>query len=627
MYTSAHCFSIVNTYEVIVIGGGHAGCEAALASARRGLQTLLLTQNLDVIAQLSCNPAMGGIGKSHLLREVDALGGAMARVTDAVGIHFRVLNASRGPSVRGTRAQVDRMLYRQQMRRVIDSQQGLDVFQQTVDDLIVEGGRVAGVVTAQSIHIRAQAVVLTTGTFLAGRIHVGVESYPGGRAGEAPSNRLAQRLRDLNLDIGRLKTGTPPRLDARSLDFSVMRPQPGADPAPRISFLPLDRQPLEQHLCHITETNPRTHQVVRDNLAKSPMYAGKIDGIGPRYCPSLEDKVARFGDRDSHLIFVEPEGVDSIEVYPNGISTSLPYTVQEEFVRSIRGFERARIVRPGYAIEYDFINPISLHQTLESRHVSGLFLAGQINGTTGYEEAGAQGLIAGLNASRLVRGEPGWVPGRNQAYTGVMVDDLSTRGVREPYRMFTSRAEYRLLLREDNADRRLTAIGRELGLVSDRRWRIFSEKRDNIERQREQLAATRVRPKTLPDGFTEDDNGRTFEELMRRPAVGYRDLCAWLEVPTDNAEVIEQLETDISYAGYIDRQQREIERNRDNEAIRLPQHLDYGEVSGLSNEAAQCLGEIRPTTLGQAARVQGVTPASISLLRVYLKKHRAAIVG
>jgi tRNA uridine 5-carboxymethylaminomethyl modification enzyme len=615
-----------NEFDVIVIGGGHAGTEAALAAARTGANTLLLTQNIETLGQMSCNPAIGGIGKGHLVKEVDALGGLMAHAADRAGIQFRILNASKGPAVRATRAQADRQLYKQAVRRALETQPNLLLFQQTVSDLIVEQGRAAGVVTQMGLRFRARCVVLTAGTFLAGRIHIGLENYEGGRAGDAPSNALAARLRELPLRVARLKTGTPPRIDRRSIDFTVLEEQPGDTPTPVFSFLGRREEHPPQISCYITRTNARTHEIIRGGLDRSPMYAGVIEGVGPRYCPSIEDKIVRFADKESHQIFVEPEGLDSREVYPNGISTSLPFDVQWALVRSMRGFEQAHITRPGYAIEYDYFDPRDLKSSLETKHLDHLFFAGQINGTTGYEEAAAQGLIAGLNAARKAKGLDPWSPSRDEAYIGVMIDDLITSGTVEPYRMFTSRAEYRLLLREDNADLRLTAQGRELGLVGDERWRAFEEKRERITKLRDALSERWLRPDSPEDmpalAVSRETN---LLELLRRPEVKIDDLTPWSEAlaAETDAQVREQVEIQAKYAGYIERQQAEIERSRRHEHWRLPDAFDYANVVGLSNEVREKLRRQRPETVGQAARIPGVTPAAISLLLVHLKKQSA----
>jgi tRNA uridine 5-carboxymethylaminomethyl modification enzyme len=614
------------TYDVIVIGGGHAGTEAALAAARMGCATLLLTHNVETLGQMSCNPAIGGIGKSHLVKEIDALGGAMALATDRAGIQFRVLNGRKGPAVRATRAQADRVLYKAAVRDMLENQPKLDIFQQAADDLIVEGETVRGVVTQTGIRFDARTVVLTTGTFLGGTIHIGLENHRGGRAGDPPSIALANRLRELPLRVGRLKTGTPPRIDAKSVDFSVMQEQPGDTPVPVMSFLGTRAMHPEQVSCWITHTSSKTHDIIRAGLDRSPMYTGVIEGVGPRYCPSIEDKIHRFADKDSHQIFIEPEGLKTKELYPNGISTSLPFDVQLALVRSIPGMENAHITRPGYAIEYDFFDPRDLHHTLETRVIKNLFFAGQINGTTGYEEAGAQGLLAGLNAGLRAQEKAGWYPTRDEAYLGVLVDDLITLGTKEPYRMFTSRAEYRLMLREDNADQRLTEKGRELGLVDDTRWTAYCAKREAIERETSRLHSTRILPGTgLAERFiagTGQELGRdyTLMELLKRPQVSYAQISALLDEVVDEA-VGEQIEINSKYAGYIDRQADEIGRLKRNEEMRLPDNLDYDRISGLSNEVRQKLKQARPQTLAQAARVPGVTHAAVSLLMVSLKKH------
>jgi tRNA uridine 5-carboxymethylaminomethyl modification enzyme len=629
----------MDRFDVIVIGGGHAGTEASLAAARAGARTLLITQRVDTLGQMSCNPAIGGIGKGHLTREIDALGGAMARAIDRAGIQFRTLNASKGSAVRATRAQADRALYRHAIRALLEGQPGLTIREGSVDDLLIDGDQVTGIATERGERCLAAAVVLTVGTFLGGRILVGREERPGGRVGDAPSNRLAKRLREMPFRVARLKTGTPPRLDGRTLDYRVMAEQPGDTPAPVFSFLGQREEHPRQVSCHITNTTEQTHDIIRASLGESAMYAGLIDGVGPRYCPSVEDKVVRFADKASHQVFVEPEGLETDVVYPNGISTSLPAEVQERFVRSIPGFEGARITQPGYAIEYDYFDPRDLRPTLETRHVAGLFFAGQVNGTTGYEEAGAQGLLAGINAARHIRDLEGWYPRRDEAYLGVLVDDLITRGVSEPYRMFTSRAEYRLLLREDNADQRLTPVGRELGLVDNRRWKLYQQKQTAIAAEQARLAGILVRPERLEhkdrdrlgEGFRREC---TAADLLRRPELQYRDVTALSmvgEMDTAALESEEQaeqvglaIETSTKYAGYIDRQHREIAKHARQEQLRLPRDIDYSAVDGLSNEARQRLELARPETLGQASRLEGMTPSAVSLLLIHLRKRQLA---
>jgi len=620
-------------FEVIVIGGGHAGTEAALASARMGCRTLLLTQSIETLGQMSCNPAFGGIGKGHLVREIDALGGGMARAVDRAGIQFRTLNASKGPAVRATRAQADRQLYKAAIRQQLENQANLSIFQQEAADLRVEGGRVTGVVTITGIVFEAVSVVLTVGTFLGGRIHVGLDQYAGGRAGDPPSNRLAARLRELPLRVGRLKTGTPPRIDGRSIDFSVLQPQYSDEPLPVFSFLGRAEEHPKQIPCFITETNQRTHDIIRSGCDRSPMFTGQIEGVGPRYCPSVEDKIHRFADKGSHQIFVEPEGLGTHEIYPNGISTSLPYDVQVQFVRSIRGFERAHITRPGYAIEYDYFDPRDLHRSLETKVIEGLYFAGQINGTTGYEEAGAQGIVAGINAARRVQERTPWSPGRAEAYIGVLIDDLITRGASEPYRMFTSRAEHRLLLREDNADLRLSPIGREMGLVDDERWGLFEAKRAATEAELRRLSKLRLRGITAFDWLRRpevnyDDLNRLARDMLEPDAAAEfeaSDPMPALAAEDDRlpAAVRLQVEVKAKYSGYIERQQDEIDRQRKHEELALPQDLDYARVAGLSNEVRQKLAAARPDTLGQASRLPGVTPAAVSVLLVHLKRRSA----
>ena len=615
-------------FDVIVVGGGHAGTEAALAAARMGQRTLLLTHNIETLGQMSCNPAIGGIGKGHLVKEIDALGGLMARAIDRAGIQFRILNASKGPAVRATRAQADRVLYKQTVRSALENTSNLTLFQQAVDDLIVEQERVVGVVTQMGLKFQARAVVLTVGTFLGGRIHIGLSNYEGGRAGDPPANALSRRLRELPFNVDRLKTGTPPRIDGKSIDYSMLEAQPGDDPVPVFSYLGTAADHPQQVACHITHTSEQTHDIIREGLDRSPMYSGVIEGVGPRYCPSIEDKVMRFAERGSHQIFIEPEGLTTNEVYPNGISTSLPFDVQLDFVRSIKGFENAHITRPGYAIEYDFFDPRDLKPSLETKHLAGLFFAGQINGTTGYEEAAAQGLIAGMNAALQVQEKEPWTPRRDEAYVGVLIDDLITCGTQEPYRMFTSRAEYRLMLREDNADLRLTETGRKLGLIDDERWRIFDTKRSAIEAETQRLRDTWVRPEVLPANEAERVLGQplnresTLLDLLRRPDVTYQGLMSLpgVDASVSDEKVAEQVEIQAKYSGYIQRQQEEIFRQRRHEDSVIPADFDYHGVNGLSAEVQEKLLRIRPETIGLASRIPGVTPAAISLLLVYLKK-------
>ena len=623
-------------YEVIVVGGGHAGTEAALAAARQGVKTLLITHSIETLGQMSCNPAIGGIGKSHLVKEIDALGGAMAQAVDYAGIQFRVLNGSKGPAVRATRAQADRVLYKAAIRKILEQQNNLSIFQQAVDDLLIESGSVCGVKTQMGLEVRAPKVVLTTGTFLGGKIHIGMQNRAGGRAGDPPSIALANRLRELPFRVDRLKTGTPPRIDARSVDFSVMQTQTGDTPLPVMSFLGSQSDHPKQINCHITSTNEKCHDVIRRGLDRSPMYTGVIEGMGPRYCPSIEDKVMRFADKKSHQIFVEPEGLETNELYPNGISTSLPYDTQIDMVRHIKGFENAHITRPGYAIEYDFFDPRDLHYSLETKFVNGLYFAGQINGTTGYEEAAAQGLLAGLNAGLSVQGKDSWCPRRDQAYLGVLVDDLITSGTNEPYRMFTSRAEYRLTLREDNADLRLTEIGYGLGLVCEKRWRQHCEKRERIEKELNVLRTQWIQPNTSEaervNQLLERPISREYSlaDLLARPGISYKPLMqAVMKTATDveinsvEYQAEQQVEIQLKYQGYIDRQEEEIQRLKKQENTALPEGFDYSEMPGLSNELRQKLNAARPENIGRASRIPGMTPAAISLLLIYLKKHQA----
>ncbi len=614
-------------FEVIVVGGGHAGTEAALAAARTGAHTLLLTHSIETVGQMSCNPAIGGIGKSHLVREIDALGGIMAQAADCAGIHFRVLNSRKGPAVRATRAQTDRALYRNAVRRLVERQANLMLFQQAADDLIIENDRVCGVKTGMGLTFKAQTVVLTTGTFLGGRIHIGANNHGGGRAGDAPTIALAARLRELMPNVGRLKTGTPPRIDGATLDYARFATQPGDSPRPVFSFIGNRDQHPEQRLCHIARTNEKTHTIIREALHQSPMFNGAIESVGPRYCPSIEDKVTQFADKSSHQIFIEPEGLNTDEVYPNGISTSLPFATQLAMVQSVKGFENAHITRPGYAIEYDYFEPRGLRPWLETRAVKGLFFAGQINGTTGYEEAAAQGLIAGLNAGRTVRGLAPWYPRRDEAYIGVLIDDLVTRGTTEPYRMFTSRAEYRMLLRHDNADARLTPKGRELGLVDDRRWRLFNNKMERIEKEQARLAALKITPQDASARDINLKNTCAATELLRRPGIRYADIAALAQLPDplSDEQAIEQLEATAAYAGYLPRQEQEIRRMADAEQTAIPQDFDYANISGLSEELRGKLLRFKPATLGQAGRIQGITPCALSLLQLHIKSHHAKV--
>ena len=618
-----------NYFDVIVVGGGHAGTEACLAAARMGCSTLLLTHNIETLGQMSCNPAIGGIGKTHLVKEVDALGGAMAKATDLGGIQFRVLNARKGPAVRATRAQADRVRYKAAIRGILENQPNLSIFQQAVDDLIIENNRVTGVITQMGLQFKAKTVVVTAGTFLAGKIHIGLENHSAGRAGDPPSNNLAHRLRELPFRVERLKTGTPPRIDARSVDFSSLQEQWGDQPVPVMSYLGKTEDHPKQTCCWITYTNSNTHQIIRGGMDRSPLYTGVIDGVGPRYCPSIEDKVVRFADKDQHQIFVEPEGLDTYELYPNGISTSLPFDIQLELVRSIKGFENAHITRPGYAIEYDYFNPQDLHYSLETKSIAGLFFAGQINGTTGYEEAAAQGLLAGANAALQVLDKDVWCPTRNTAYMGVLVDDLITMGTNEPYRMFTSRAEYRLLLREDNADIRLTETGRNLGLVDDYRWKSFCEKQEAIELETQRLKSTWIQPNSdlAEKLFTHIDHKISHEyslfDLLKRPELNHQIIADLLPDAKPDPKIGQQVEIDAKYSGYISRQQDEIDRLQRHENTPIPGSFNYAEIKGLSNEVKQKLSEALPATLARASRIPGVTPAAISLLLVQLKKHAA----
>lgn len=622
---------IRNTYDVIVVGGGHAGTEAALAAARSGANTLLITHNIETLGQMSCNPAIGGIGKGHLVKEIDALGGAMARAIDLAGIHFRTLNASKGPAVRATRAQADRVLYRKAIRYMLENQPNLTLFQQEVCDISIDNNHVTGIVTNTGIKIAGRTVVLTAGTFLAGKIHIGKKNFEAGRAGDPPSKSLAAKLRELPLGVGRLKTGTPPRIDGRTVNFDVLEKQFGDTPTPVFSFMGKVEEHPQQTCCYITHTNEKTHDIIRTGLPESAMYSGAIEGVGPRYCPSIEDKIVRFAEKTSHQIFVEPEGLDTNELYPNGISTSLPFDIQIDFVRSMRGFEHAHITRPGYAIEYDYFDPRGLKPSLETKAINGLFFAGQINGTTGYEEAGAQGLIAGLNAARKTREEEAWTPRRDQAYMGVLIDDLITRGTLEPYRMFTSRAEYRLLLREDNADARLTEIGHRMGMVDEARWQRFNEKQEAIAAEQARLGALSIQPQSAAANRIAEHLDKPLSrdykvlDLLRRPELTYDNLMQIEDLGPgiSDVEAAQQIEISVKYSGYIDRQEDEIARQQKQETIKVPADMDYGQITGLSNEVRQKLSQSRPETVGMASRIPGMTPAAVSLLLVHLKKRKA----